>query len=91
MTQLDERVKTCLIDDCDKRPAGAGLCGTHYARKRRGVPLDTPVRSYKTFDDPEGFRTCSECGKMKTVDEFYNMPNTTAKRRKCKQCMIETQ
>jgi hypothetical protein len=91
MTQLDSYTRKCSIDGCGKKHVGGGLCGTHIARKRRGVPLDTPIRVYKTFDDPDGFRTCSNCENTKPVEEFYNVPGTTTKRRQCKQCMIENQ
>jgi hypothetical protein len=39
-----DRQGECTLDHCDRRIDAAGLCTTHYNRKRRGVPdWDAPV------------------------------------------------
>ena len=36
---------TCAVKDCDGKRMSLGLCGRHYARLRRGQPLDAnPTR-----------------------------------------------
>lgn len=34
----------CCVEGCTNREDARGLCRTHYARHRRGLLLDTPVR-----------------------------------------------
>ncbi|MCY3784575.1 MAG: HNH endonuclease [Chloroflexi bacterium] len=34
----------CTLDGCDSPRLAKGLCGMHYARARRGRPLDAPKR-----------------------------------------------
>lgn len=34
---------SCSQEGCDNPVATKGMCGTHYSRVLRGVPLDTPV------------------------------------------------
>ena len=36
----------CTVPGCDRKTAANGLCGTHDHRRRRGKPLDTPIRQY---------------------------------------------
>lgn len=47
----------CSVKDCGKPLASRELCGTHLARERKGLPLDTPVKSRT----PQQGRTCTEC------------------------------
>jgi hypothetical protein len=35
----------CSVANCHRPYLASGLCGTHYARKRLGIPLDGPVRA----------------------------------------------
>lgn len=35
------------MDGCDERVHGAGLCETHYRRKRRGAALDAPLKTIR--------------------------------------------
>ncbi len=37
----------CTISGCDRPRVAHGLCKTHDGRRRRGKPLDTPLRRYK--------------------------------------------
>ena len=41
----------CSLRECDNLNSALGLCSTHYARQRKGLPLDTPIhqipRPYK--------------------------------------------
>ena len=37
----------CTVSGCDHPRASRGLCKTHDGRRRRGKPLDTPLRRYK--------------------------------------------
>lgn len=33
----------CPIEGCHRNVISGGLCSTHYARKRRGTPMDKPI------------------------------------------------
>lgn len=35
---------TCSIEGCGRAMHARGLCGAHYQRNLRGLPLDTPLR-----------------------------------------------
>ncbi len=37
----------CTAPGCDRRTVANGLCNAHNSRRRRGKPLDTPLRQYK--------------------------------------------
>jgi hypothetical protein len=41
-------MSTCTINGCEREHDSNGLCKTHATRRRRGVPLDRPVRLYTT-------------------------------------------
>lgn len=34
----------CFVDGCERVTLAKGLCSAHYARKRRGVETDNPIR-----------------------------------------------
>jgi hypothetical protein len=36
--------KHCSVEGCEKLMRAKGLCGTHYERKKRGIPLNSPLR-----------------------------------------------
>jgi hypothetical protein len=41
-------MKTCEVPGCHQPHIARGLCSTHYARWRRGVPVEEPpVRDYE--------------------------------------------
>jgi hypothetical protein len=51
----ERRPHNCTVDGCS-RPAHAGdFCNAHYIRKRKGMPMDVPVRARKRADK------CVEC------------------------------
>ena len=35
---------SCTAPACDRAAVARGLCATHYARHRRGRPLDPPIQ-----------------------------------------------
>lgn len=35
---------TCIAPNCDRKYVAKGLCQTHYARAKRGISLDLPIR-----------------------------------------------
>ncbi len=37
----------CIVPDCNRPRVANGLCSAHRSRRRRGVPLDTPLREYR--------------------------------------------
>ena len=45
--------EACQYVDCVRESEKAGYCNAHYIRKRRGKPMDGPVR--KSGDDPARF------------------------------------
>ena len=45
----------CSVPGCERRQEARGLCKAHYSRRRRGLPLATPLRSY-------GVKGCSVAG-----------------------------
>lgn len=52
--------RTCTIDGCDKPHVCRGLCHTHNSRRRRGLPLDAPVRPRAVALGRCEFDNCSE-------------------------------
>lgn len=36
-------MSNCSVSDCDRPVLARNLCSSHYARAKRGVPLDTPL------------------------------------------------
>lgn len=36
----------CSVDECERHVHAAGMCRTHYERKRLGKPLTAPVRQW---------------------------------------------
>lgn len=41
----------CTVAGCDRPLFCTGLCRGHYARKRRGVPVETPLRPVAPYRD----------------------------------------
>lgn len=37
-------MKCCQADGCERQVQAKGLCSAHYARLRRGMPIDAPMR-----------------------------------------------
>jgi hypothetical protein len=58
----------CPLDDCGRLVEKQGLCGSHYARRRRGQPLESPMRTMAPrgsgFTDRKGYRTFKIAGKQ---------------------------
>lgn len=57
----------CSVPGCDRKTCARGLCSAHYSRDRRGVPVDTPLRSY-------GAKGCSVegCGRPHSARGLCN-------------------
>ncbi len=50
--QVPQRKLPCKMDGCERRRAGRGLCGTHWARWRRhGDPTARPRRYWTPRED----------------------------------------
>lgn len=47
---MDNTIKLCSVDECGRKHKGHGLCDLHLLRKRKGIPLDRPLRSQ--FSNP---------------------------------------
>lgn len=59
-------MRTCEINDCNRPYLAGGLCSAHDARKRKGIPMDKPIRKQrKTADllvrDDLGRKQCRVC------------------------------
>jgi hypothetical protein len=67
----------CSFDGCDRplKSRRQSLCNTHYAQRRRGIPLREfiPKRSSSEVEAELtlGLRTCCDCKVQKPVSEFY--------------------
>lgn len=44
--------RRCRVSDCGRRHFGHGLCRTHWLRKRRGMDLAPPIRTWTRRDGP---------------------------------------
>lgn len=42
---MSNQTDECLVATCAEPVYARGLCGAHYARQRRGAPLDAPMRN----------------------------------------------
>lgn len=51
-------MKSCTVTGCEKPHKSKGLCGGHYQRRKRGLPLDAPLG---TKSSREGTCTGPEC------------------------------
>lgn len=81
---------TCIIGGCDSPVCARGWCSSHYQRYRKhGDPLagnPTP-RVKRALDNPDGTRTCLDCGAVKPLDEFPKDKNATrGHRANCRPC-----
>lgn len=65
---------TCSVSVCDHKATTHGLCGGHYQRQVRGLPLDTPLRPKKRREYVT--RACEVCG---TPFEFYTAKNAAGR------------
>jgi hypothetical protein len=46
LSKFEESEKiTCLVENCGRAHRAKGLCGAHYSRMKKGVSLNTPIRS----------------------------------------------
>lgn len=45
-------MRLCAIDGCERRHTAKDMCGTHYARARRGEDVHAPVRPYGVGRQP---------------------------------------
>jgi hypothetical protein len=43
---MPQNVVVCSVAGCERKTIARGLCGSHYSRHRRGLPVDVPLRSY---------------------------------------------
>ena len=79
----------CSFDGCDRPHHSIGLCTTHWAQRKRGVPLQ-PIGYYKPslVRDSEGRKKCFRCAEWKTESEFYAHPKANDKLNGvCKHCV----
>ena len=51
--------RTCTIEDCARPHYGGGLCNAHYQRKKRGAPMNTPVRPPVSRPAGTAEKTCT--------------------------------
>lgn len=54
----NRRTYQCSVVGCSRSAYAKSLCNAHYIRKRKGMPLDIPVRARKRDD------VCAKCGKQ---------------------------
>lgn len=47
--------RKCKITSCERKSRSLGLCDSHYARKRKSIPLNGPINEHK-----HGLRKSSE-------------------------------
>ena len=79
----------CRFEGCT-RPVHVkkcGLCRGHYQQQWAGKEL-TPLLTRHRFTAPAGYKVCTACLKVKTVDEFYLRPENNKPRSRCKDCLI---
>lgn len=60
---------TCRIATCAKAPTKVGMCGAHYERQRKGLPLVPPLARQGVWDVPD-HRKCARCGEYKPFSEY---------------------
>jgi len=66
-------LELCTFDGCDKPQKANHLCNSHNEQLRTGRAL-APLRGYRKQDPvltEAGLRTCSACGQIKPLEEFY--------------------
>ncbi len=80
----------CSIEGCGKPVGGREWCNAHYLRWRKhGDPLagNPSPRAPRAQDNPDGTRTCLDCGEAKQLDQFPRDANASRGRRSnCKPC-----
>jgi hypothetical protein len=78
--------RTCSIERCTRRHLARGYCSPHYKRfMAYGDPLGG--RPLLEHLDPGGQRTCTDCGKTKSLDEFApDARNRHGRKYICKPC-----
>ena len=40
-------MRKCRVPGCERKHYGNGLCSLHYQRKKRGYPIDAPIRTMR--------------------------------------------
>lgn len=74
----------CSIEGCEGPAFGHGWCQKHYARWRRnGDPLNAGDRASIR---PSGLRRCSTCRQEKPPEDFYDVPESSRRKYRCKEC-----
>jgi len=60
----------CIVDGCSGEPKAHGYCSTHYARVKRGIPLDVPIGqlSAPVYDGDQ--RKCAMCSNWLPLEQF---------------------
>jgi hypothetical protein len=54
---------TCSVNGCGRHLYGKGLCEQHWKRKRRGLPIDQPIRVWIRKDGVRPFCAAKDCTK----------------------------
>lgn len=78
----------CSVTVCDLLVYCKELCIGHYARAKKGQPLDTPIKTRKPNYPSEGDRKrCNECKEVKPIDCFYlHSTSSDGYRSQCIEC-----
>ena len=67
-------MKTCTIEDCDRKHFGRGYCQAHYTRMIRGRDINAPL-SYRAPRYPKSGGGARKTEAERTLDKIEKMPN----------------
>lgn len=72
-------MKACIVPGCTAHSRRkSGHCDTHHQRVLRGLPLDTPVRRYRTEAWGRVKQAAEDYARATTTDELTNAEHRLA-------------
>lgn len=82
----------CTQPGCDRVYAAKGYCQAHWARARRGMPMDAPLRlvGLSKRRDEHGRKQCSACREWLEPTEFHPKRGVSdGLQAKCRPCLLK--
>lgn len=83
--------ESCRLDFCDRKHYGKGLCGAHYQRYVKGIPLDSPIQTRTSPRERKGLEgqyLCTRCKTYLPKDKFGKGSGVDGVATWCRRCFV---